>query len=160
FLGFRVRGCSVGHGQVVLRDGTNSPQLDVIVFDERIASPLFRSGDLVVVHSNCIMAIVEVKSIFAVRSNWEREMGKLRGSFEHWHTEEIPHVFFFCFESDKYTASQHRDFMEDLLKEEGNILDGFFVLQTRDGFNSGELQRFIDAISDAVSGIMKPSRSL
>lgn len=160
FLRPRVKGCRVGHGQVVLHSGDNSTQLDIIIFDERIASPLFHSGDLVVLPSESVIAIVEVKSVFAIRSSWRNEIAKVKKAFEGWSVDEMPHVFYFCFISDKYTAAEHRDWEKELLEGGDSILDGFFALQTRDGFNNGELQRFVEAISRSVSAHAKPSRSL
>lgn len=148
FLKPRVRSNGVGHGQIVLPDGSMSTQLDVIVYDESIVSPVYSSGDLIVIPSEAVRIIVEVKSVFAIKSKWETEMKKVNKDYSHWLVRELPPILYFSFQSDKYQYEEHNQMLAELLKKGETVLDSFYVLKTRSGFSRGELKRFIERIAE------------
>jgi hypothetical protein len=55
--------CGIGSGFLLDPNGTQSQQLDIIVFDQLDSAPLYRDGDLVIVSPKSAYLVLEVKSI-------------------------------------------------------------------------------------------------
>lgn len=59
---FLPQRCGVGSGFMLAANGTVSRQLDVIVFDQLEAAPLYRDGELVILSPDSVYLVIEVKS--------------------------------------------------------------------------------------------------
>ena len=57
----------VAHGIIHYDDGRASPQIDVIIYDQEIEKPLYHYGELAIVSSECVKAVVEVRAVFGLR---------------------------------------------------------------------------------------------
>jgi hypothetical protein len=160
FLEPQIKGHQIGYGQMLFPDGSVSSQLDVIIYDERVASPLFRSGELVVVPSKTVKIVIEVKSIFGIGKGWQ-ELDDYKKKWLPIKEKTAAQVFYLCFDSDKYTLDEF-DEKREILIEFG--LDGLFILQGRKfpqgetprgaasdrSINDRELERLVVKISEAL----------
>ena len=61
FLRDRVKGLKIGNG-IITNFEKSTKQCDIIIYNEKIKSPIFKSGDLVVVEPESVKAVIEVKS--------------------------------------------------------------------------------------------------
>ncbi len=134
----------VGYGEIVFEDQTSSSQLDVIIYDTRIASPLFKCGEIVVIPAEAARIAIEIKAVFAIRSDFNKKLEATKIDFLKLKRESGVSVLYFCITSDKYTLQEHIEY-RDTLSKYG--IDDFFVLRgRRKEFNEGELERFINAV--------------
>jgi hypothetical protein len=56
------RGVSVEEGFIISSDGWLSKQCDIIIYDSQRFAPFYRAGQLVVVPSEAVLAVIEVKT--------------------------------------------------------------------------------------------------
>jgi len=59
---FLPQRCGIGGGFVLAANGKLSRQIDIIIFDQLEAAPLYRDGDVVIVSPDSTYVVVEVKS--------------------------------------------------------------------------------------------------
>jgi len=61
FLRDRVKGLNIGTGIITDFD-KSSKQCDIIIYHEKLQSPIFKAGDLIVIEPKSVKAVIEVKS--------------------------------------------------------------------------------------------------
>lgn len=59
---FLPQRCGIGGGFMLAPNGAVSRQLDIIIFDQLEAAPLYRDGDVVIVSPDSAYLVIEVKS--------------------------------------------------------------------------------------------------
>lgn len=66
FLGkYLSKGVSVEQGFIMNQDGKMSKQCDIIIYDSQLFAPFYRINDIVVVPSESVISIIEVKTTVA-----------------------------------------------------------------------------------------------
>jgi len=155
FLKMKLSDFKVGYGHVQSIEGKNSPQMDIIVYDDDIEKPIFKDNELIVVSCKSVKAVIEIRAIFGIRIGW-KELGKLCDMVLKVQEICTCPIYYLCLDSDKYT---HKMFdLKSIRKTTG--LDDFFILQARKypvgaaprgmakerKYIQGELQRLVEAL--------------
>jgi len=134
----------VGYGEVLFKDQEHSSQLDVIVYDSRIALPQFECGEIVVIPAEAARIVIELKAVLAIGTSLSNALHSTEASFLKLKEESPAKVFYFCITSGRYTLEE----LEKLRSTSPRHgIDELFVMRGKGKqLNEGELKRFVDSV--------------